>query len=420
MTRGLLAGLLLVLTVAVTTWGRTGVVTIKDGSTFEGDITEQGNIVIIKRGNEQPVKLNKANVANIEYKAIATPPPAPPGTAAPSPNAATFHAQMAKLAKNDVPGRIKLAQQMLDKKEYDLSLEALDSAIAIDPNSEDALKMRRSVLKLRHLARQSAGQPDAAMPPDDQGAPADGGRPPRDGASTRHSAKTRMVTPEEINRIRQLELQKGEKVQVTLENDVKRRYQQSSEFTPQQFAAMTPQDQAAQILSNGNSQMRQDVMIKSDPLSLSQFKSGIHRIVLTGCAMASCHGTPNKAGDFFLHNPAGKDVDLYTNFMLMQTYKTEINGKELLMVDRARPENSLVLQYGLPQDAAEWPHPKAQNFKPVFKGKSDPKFKQTDEWLRHTLAPIAPDYGIDLTKDAEGNGATTRPARPRAAAAAPR
>ena len=406
--RGTLACLLGLMSVGVAAWGRPGTVTTKDGSTFQGDVTERGNAVIIKRGNEPPVTMNKGNVASIEYSASA---------------ADQFKEQLAKLGKKDVAGRIALARTAIDQGEFDLALDALDSAVAIDPNNEEALQMRRAVLKQRQLARRSGGKPGPApreetMPPDE--APAGSGeRPARprerrgsDGGTTRRTGPIRQVTPEEINRIRQLELQPGERVQVRFEDDVRRKYQGSSEFTPQQFAALTPQEQAMEILKNGSSRLHEDVIIATDPASIAQFKSLVQRNVLTGCAASSCHGSSNRAGDFFLHNPAGKEADLYTNFLLMQGYTKTIDGRELSMIDRTRPENSLLLLYGLPTESSDVPHPKAQNFRPLYRGKSDPKYKQTVEWLGKTLAAVAPDYGIDLTSEPDGaGGSTTRPAR---------
>ena len=57
----------------------------------------------------------------------------------------------------------------------------------------------------------------------------------------------------------------------------------------------------------------------------------------------------------------------------MQDFKTTIDGKERAVIDRPRPENSLVMQYGLPLRDADTPHPEAQNFRPLFKGRNDPK-----------------------------------------------
>ena len=418
MTRGSMRGaaacLLMVLTAAMVAWGRNGVVTTKDGKSFEGEITEKtATVEVMMRGNI-PLKLNKANVASIEY--------APPVKE-------EFARRMAKLGKTDAAGRIEIARWALEKREYDLSIDALDAAIAIDPNNEDARQLLKSVESQRKLARNAAAK--AAAPAGGDPAAARTARPAQPGRDAQsatapaaddakadaagngehraRAGKLRLVTPAEINRIRQLELQKGELVQIRLLNDVKRRYLASSEFTPQEFAKMTPQQQAFEILNNGSSKLHTDVLIGSDPASIGQFKSAVQRNVLPGCASASCHGGSN-AGPFTLHNPATKDADVYTNFLLIQDFKTTIDGKEYAMVDRPRPEDSLVLLFGLPEDATAAPHPKVQNYRPIWKGKNDPKYKAVLEWLSKTLATLPPEYGIDLSRPPEEADSTTRPA----------
>lgn len=427
--RAAVSGLALGLAVAVAAvaWGRPGVVTTKDGATFEGDVTVSGGAVVIKPANGQPITMNKGNVADIRYTAAAgTPAGAGAGAAGSSEQ---FKQKMAKLGKNDVAGRIALARQAHREGHYEDALDALDAATAIDPNNVEAIQLKRTVMKQREIERRSKGgsgkgrsqdliapnPDDEAMPPDDDAAERPAGRR-GDRATTRRAGKLRTVTPEEINRIRQLELADNERVQVRFENDVKRKFQASSEFTPQEFAQLSPQEQAMQILKNGSRKMREDVTIATDPQALALFKSLVQRNALTGCASSSCHGTRDRAGDFYMLNPAGKDAEAYTNFILLQDYKTNIEDKEFLMIDRARPANSLLLLYGLPPDSSDLPHPKVMNFRPMFKGKTDPKYQQTMDWLGKSLAAVAPDYGIDLTKEAgDERGSTTRPARPRRA-----
>ena len=87
------------------------------------------------------------------------------------------------------------------------------------------------------------------------------------------------------------------------------------------------------------------------------------------------------------------------------------------MIDRAHPEKSLLLLYGLPPRDSDLPHPEVKNFQPMFRGTNDPKYKAMYEWMSRTLAPLAPEYDVDLSKPAKEKG-TTRPAGPRAAAPA--
>lgn len=406
--------------------GREGVVTDKQGNTYEGDVTEDGEFLKIVNEKGVPTRVQKANVESIEYADSVE---------------EQFKQRMAKLKDNDSSGRVAVARWAYEKREYSLALDALDAAIDIDPDNQDARELKRTILKQQELDRKKprasppAGKGKSApkAPADDAGGdeasaedempaeePGGGGEAAADDddagerpAARRGPAKRRMVTPREINRIRQLEWQKGDRVAVRLENDVKRRYLAQSDFTPQEFNKMTPPEQAFEILDNGPSRLHRDVIIVNDPYAIAQFKSVVQRHVLAGCATAGCHGG-TKAGDFVLHSPANKDVQTYTNFILLQDYKlTDDDGREHFMIDRAHPEDSLLTQYGLPQRDADMPHPKAQNFRPLFKGHNDPRYKAMVGFIEETLARQQPDYGIDLTEPApdDEEGSTTRPSR---------
>lgn len=435
MTRSwMLVGAAVCLLCAGVLLGREGVVTDKQGQAYEGEITEKGDIIeIITKGGT--AKVQRANVESIEYADSVE---------------EQFKQRMAKLKDNDSAGRVTVARWAYEKRQYSLALDALDAAIDIDPDNQEARELKRTILKQQELDRKKpkASPPagkgksapkapaddaggdasaDEEMPAEESGgddaAPSDdkpraaadddddaGGERP---AARRGPAKRRMVTPHEINRIRQLEWHKGDRVAVRLENDVKRRYLASSDFTPQQFNKMTPPEQAFEILDNGPSRLHRDVIIVNDPSAIAQFKSVVQRHVLTGCATAGCHGG-TKAGDFVLHSPANKDVQTYTNFILLQDYKlTDDDGREHLMINRAHPEDSLLTQYGLPQRDADMPHPKAQNFRPLFKGRNDPRYKAMVGFIAETLTRQQPDYGIDLTEPApdDEEGSTTRPSR---------
>src|SRR5688572_29828685 len=117
MTRGWIrpaaVGLLFVLTAAGgPAWAKPGTVTTRDGQTYEGEITEKGEVVTVMMKGNIPVRINRANVSGIEYAGSVK---------------EQFEQRMAKLGKEDAVGRVELAQWALDKKEYDLSMDALDA-----------------------------------------------------------------------------------------------------------------------------------------------------------------------------------------------------------------------------------------------------------------------------------------------------
>ena len=138
-TLGVSGCLLLLLCVAVAL-GAPGIVTLDDGSVHEGEVTVKGDTVeIITKGNI-PVRVNRAKVTSIETgKDLAE----------------LFGKRMAKLKDDDAAGRVALARWAYDKKEYSLALDALDAAIAINPNDEDARALKRTVQRQQELQRKT-------------------------------------------------------------------------------------------------------------------------------------------------------------------------------------------------------------------------------------------------------------------------
>jgi hypothetical protein len=89
------------------------------------------------------------------------------------------------------------------------------------------------------------------------------------------------------------------------------------------------------------------------------------------------------------------------------------------MIDRAHPEDSLLLQYGLPRNEAKVPHPDVQGFRPAFRrGRDDTKYQAIARWIGSSLlidAPLTPDYGIQYDPptgaDVAAAASTKGPAR---------
>jgi len=127
----------------------------------------------------------------------------------------------------------------------------------------------------------------------------------------------------------------------------------------------------------------------------------VQKIVTSGCAANGCHGGPTaKGGSFYLFTTGDPVKTTYTNFLTLQTFHQNVDKIQQPLVNREFPEKSLLLQYMLPRNVAETPHPDVQNFKPVVKTKNDVRFQTTVEWIR-MLSSVVPDYGIDLTKEPE-------------------
>jgi hypothetical protein len=75
-----------------------------------------------------------------------------------------------------------------------------------------------------------------------------------------------------------------------------------------------------------------------------------------------------------------------------------VKGGLRSVVDRDFPESSLLLQYMLPLDRADAPHPDVPGFKPMARSKNDPKYQEALAWIK-SLSAVAPAYGVDLSAE---------------------
>lgn len=96
--------------------------------------------------------------------------------------------------------------------------------------------------------------------------------------------------------------------------------------------------------------------------------------------------------------PPGGDpnVEMYTNLYLLS--KTEIENHP--MIDRDLPADSLLLQWGLPRQAAKYPAPDVRGWRPFFTGLDDPNLQRMAAWI-DSLYDGTRDYGINRPEGRE-------------------
>ncbi len=384
MVRRWVAGAAAVFLLATVVLAKPGSVTTKDGQVIEGDIAEHDEKVDITSAKGIKTTILRDGVESIDYFAS---------------DDEEFQKRLAKLDAKDVQGRIDLARWAMDRKQYKLARDVLEMALDIDPNNADAdalLKTARRQMQLKPATRRESAENGSE--------PAPGPAPGPQTAPATRSATARLVTPEEINEIRQKEWRKGDRgVIVRLENDVKRQYMNANALTPAEFNKLAAAEQGYEIILHGG-KLARDVKVVNDPPALFQYRRLVQKSVLSGCAVAGCHATAGGGGDLTLFNPADKDAPAYTNFLILNRYAKTYGDTRYQMVDRTEPKQSLLVQFGLPRKLADVGHPEVQGWRPIFKNLSDPHYVEAMDWLGSSLAPMAPEYKIDLTREPPGHG----------------
>lgn len=415
-----LSAVLLMLALPAALEARPGRVVTKDGKTFEGDVTEHPNekkVDVVIEGRKYT--FSTANLARkIEYDnsiiVQTAPPPArpqpdqgqpgqPPARGPIEGAEQEFAKRRAALAANDAAGRVRLARWAFERKEYDLARDVAEEAVTLDRRNQEAQEMLRTIDAQRRLnnkppSGQPSGQP-AVRPP--------ATKAPAIGAPTPGPAGNGLVPPlmpDEVNLVRLLEWRGEKGVRIRLLNDVKRRFLARSDIRPAEFNRMNAVEQAEIMKEKGGRDLWNDIRMTNDPPSMREYRTQIQRTVLEGCATAACHGGGAGSDRFALHPRAEQDAEAYANFITLHKYQYKPkNGPEAAMIDRNRPEDSLVVQFGLAPTAANIPHPEVEGFRPIFRTPNDAKLKTLVRWLNDFMTPMRNDYGVpfDAQEDEE-------------------
>ena len=401
---GVLCGCCAVLCLATTLLlGRTGVVKTRDGQTIEGEITEQAQTITVTR-RRIPIVISRGDVESIEY---------PTGTVQEQ-----FDKRLGSLDDKDVAGRIALARWAFDQDQYLLSRQALESALTIEPTNREASALLENVrMQIRLERTKKAGDERKPVTSPTTASATTGPTGPQALPDPRH-----LLTLDDINAIRQFELKPTDTfVRINFAKDVKKRFAQAQNIRVQDFNALEPFDQLQEILRKGTPDMQRDVRIVSDPPSILEYRRYVQPLVLSSCATTGCHGAAG-AGGLMLFNPADNEAVTYTNFYLLNTYATKageaqgpFGAGERRVIDRLQPQQSLLLQYGLPANIAEHDHPKVNGHRVVFRNRDDIAYRRLSDWITSSLRAIKPEYPVTYTPPPPTGRAVTPPPRVREA-----
>ena len=221
-----------------------------------------------------------------------------------------------------------------------------------------------------------------------------------------------LLTEEQVNRIRQVELQPadlGNPPRIRFEERAVQRFVESRpEINFRAFNAEPDVTKALYMVdAAADPEVLSDVVIATDPGSLAAFKQNVHTAVLQGCATSACHGSPDpsKHGGFRLYNEGRDDATVYTNFYTIVRTGVDVpnptggafGGPESvrrLLVDRQNADASLLLSYGLPANASPTPHPQVDGFRPMWNNPNEPTFQFIRGWIGQGLEKGAGRYGF--------------------------
>ncbi len=240
--------------------------------------------------------------------------------------------------------------------------------------------------------------------------------------STIEGTNAKFLTMPDVYRIRLLELSPGENVSVEYRNDVLKRFMNARlgpQFTKaggeRQFLRWPRVKQVAYILNETDRRSgdyRDDIHVKADPLVMKYFKSQVWPVIVKGCASQHCHGSTEAPGKFRLFAmPLTDDRVVYTNYYILHAWQSR--GRKTINLDA--PENSLLLEMGLPPDVAkrELVHPGKKLANPPFPSRQHPDYRKVKAWIEKLHNPMLPP-GYRVSYRLPGLGAGGKPPDPKA------
>ncbi len=388
--------------VASLAWANPGVVTLRDGTKYEGDVTEEQTVVTIVTRQNMRVQITREKIAKVEY------------TEEPE---LEFNKRYRDLAKDDVDARIELARFCFDHNRPDLAKIVLAEAVQLDPQNSTAASLyeaaRAEVELLRRAAERTDDAPDATRPsaprrpkPTTRERPSTGDRtsgettPP----PTRPAGNHRLLDPDQVNAVKQAELRDGDMgVTVKFDDNVEKRFAFATGRTLGALRQLAPIDRFMLMRREASPTLLKGVRILRDPAPLAEFRR-IQPRILAGCASSGCHGGENT--HLALVTPIDGEPAVYTNFYLLATHRAPVilasgASANLEMISRSSPETSLLLQYSLDPKIARFPHPPVPGYRPLFRSPDEPAFANMLQWIEFSLTPLTPDYGFTFEERPE-------------------
>lgn len=135
------------------------------------------------------------------------------------------------------------------------------------------------------------------------------------------------------------------------------------------------------------------VRVRSQIESLREF-SNVHRRYILEYFQPN-FGSGKVPGLFLFPRTRGLDADRLemTNFYILT--QASVDGK--LVIDRNEPEDSLLVQWGLPRASAKFPVPEElEGWQPKFKDTDDERYKELVKWIKSLIpANQGSNYGIN-------------------------
>jgi hypothetical protein len=382
------AAVFLTLVMGVRAQARVAVVETESGQTFEGELISETDqtVILLISGIETPVK--RSNIKSITLKKSGE---------------EIFKERRAQLKNDDLDGRFALAYDMYEMGELSLAKQETESLLERFPDSEKAQRLDDVVadaIKLQEdrIQEPAVGPADAAPPVTDQARPNGGRLDPQ-------TLREQQLTEKEINLIRLWELPADlsdlkpriiiprETIETVLDEYADREEVPKGRREQNAFRTAEGWEQLPVLFAVRARELYPTVRVIEDPPAMKTYRSEILPLYINGY-FSETFGRGAVEGLSLFGGRGERVRAAYTDFYILHKFQQG----NAYMIDRDKPEESLLVQWGLPRDQAIYKAPDVPGWRPFFTGRDDPQFDKIVEWIDSLYKTV--DYGISYSPPA--------------------
>ena len=370
---------------------KNGELTLTDGRVMEGDIAEKADGYDVTAPSGAVITFRKDEVKGQPeyYNTLAD----------------GYDKKKAALSKDDAKGLVALAIWAKNHKLIEQMGDAAAAALVADPNNVRAKLLMEAY---QNSKKAPPTQPAVAPPIRTTPSPTPTPTPVGPGVGVQPPSPTGKLTEDDINAVRLLEMAAGDRMPMTykrdelwnlitkLAKDAVNDPTLSGTRAQENFLGLRPEPFAqlrfAMVKINPDQYFRlaekKVVALRTDPACLTVFKVTVNPWFVQTCGAPGCHGGSNPAAPFRLSQ--GKDdPSVYTNFYVLSEFVVDKNRR---LLDRDRPEDSLILKFALSPDQVDPKdqHPQVNGMpvrlgSPSFPNKNARIYQLIMTWLTPSL-----------------------------------
>jgi hypothetical protein len=369
--------------------GQEGMVILRDGQVREGVIIEDTFEHVLIDIHGIRAKLKRDTVSHVVLQP-------------------TFEEKYAEYKASLQPGMFDahfgLCQWLFERRRYELAHQELMELLeqVEMPEARKLLRLVEAQVALKE--KPPRDEPTGEQSPPDSAAPS--AAHSSDDDSPVESTLGPLLTKADVNIIRVYEIDFDHPPKITITPDTIRelieKYGENKLVPASQTgrnamfraAADEPLEIVRLMFELRARDLYPQIQVNSEPRALNLFRQRVHDTwLMNNCATSRCHGGP-ESGALFLHRRHNKEETVrYTNFLILERLKLDSNWP---LINFDRPEDSLIIQYGLSRDdpSCRKPHPRVPGWKHAF-SPTNPRMKHDAvEWIRSMMQP-RPDYPVN-------------------------